>query len=56
MNANRRELMLKDGAYRVFPFGFLNTFGTANLPWIRCANTKNISVHSRPLAVNSKGQ
>ncbi len=45
MDANGRELKLQDGAYRVFPVGFLNTFGTANLPWIRCAVTKNISVH-----------
>ena len=56
MNANERELMLKDGAYRVVPGGFLITFGTANLLWIRRANTKNISVHSRPLAVNPKGR
>ncbi len=53
MDANRRELKLKDWAYGVFPFGILNTFGKANLPWIRCANTKNIGVHSRPFKVIS---
>ena len=45
MDANRREWKLTDGAYRVFPVGFLITFGTANLLWIRCTNTMNISVH-----------
>lgn len=35
-----------------FPVGLLINFGTPKLEWKRYANTRNISGHSRPLAVN----
>ncbi len=38
-----------------FPVGLLINFGTPKLEWKRYANTRNISGHSRPFAVNSKG-
>jgi len=36
------------------PVGMLINFGTPKLEWKRYANTRNISGHSRPFAVNSK--
>ncbi len=38
-----------------FPVGLIINFGTPKLQWKRYANTRNISDHSRPFAVNSKG-
>ena len=39
-----------------FPVGLLVNFGTPKLEWKRYANTRNISGHSRPFAVSSKGE
>ena len=85
MDANKRELILKDEVYQIvgaamevsnelgngfleavyqeaqilnylkatgFPVGLLINFGTPKLEWKRYANTRNISGHSRPLAVD----